>query len=113
LQNLPTSKQVFVTLNPVRPPAPDSILHTQTYEHPLFDVAAMQAQRRLWSIQGVQKTWFCGAWLGAGFHEDGVQSGLAVAEALGAPRRPWQVENESGRIHLGPHNAGSALREAA
>lgn len=113
LQALPTRKQIFVSLNPVRPPASDTIIHTQTYEHPLFDVAAMQAQRSMWSIQGAQNTWFCGAWLGAGFHEDGVQSGLAVAEALGAPRRPWQVENESGRIHLGPHNAGSALREAA
>ena len=113
LQNLPTRKQVFVTLNPIRPPAADSVLLTQTYEHPLFDVAAMQAQRRLWSIQGAQKTWFCGAWLGAGFHEDGVQSGLAVAEALGAPRRPWQVENESGRIYLGPKQAASIIREAA
>jgi predicted NAD/FAD-binding protein len=113
LQSLPTKKQVFVTLNPSRPPAPDTILHTQTYEHPLFDVAAMQAQRRIWSIQGAQKTWFCGAWLGAGFHEDGVQAGLAVAEALGAPRRPWQVENESGRIHLGPGNPVARMREAA
>jgi predicted NAD/FAD-binding protein len=113
LQSLPTKKQVFATLNPSRPPAPDTILHTQTYEHPLFDVAAMQAQRRIWSIQGAQKTWFCGAWLGAGFHEDGVQAGLAVAEALGAPRRPWQVENESGRIHLGPGNPVARMREAA
>ena len=113
LQSLPTKKQVFVTLNPSRPPAPDTILHTQTYEHPLFDVAAMQAQRRIWSIQGAQKTWFCGAWLGAGFHEDGVQSGLAVAEALGAPRRPWQVENESGRIHLASESSGAQMWEAA
>ena len=113
LQSLPTKKQVFVTLNPPRPPAPETILHTQTYEHPLFDVAAMQAQRRIWSIQGARKTWFCGAWLGAGFHEDGLQSGLAVAEALGAPRRPWQVDRESGRIHLRPENPGPVMREAA
>lgn len=44
--------------------------------------------------------WFCGAHFGAGFHEDGLQSGLAVAEQLGGVRRPWSVENESGRIHL-------------
>ncbi len=113
LQPLPTKKQIFVTLNPNIAPSPDTILHTQTYEHPLFDVAAMQAQRNLWSIQGTQKTWFCGAWLGAGFHEDGIQSGLAVAEALGGVRRPWQVENESGRIHLGPGHAPAPVREAA
>jgi predicted NAD/FAD-binding protein len=113
LQNLPTKKQVFLTLNPVRQPAPDKVMHTQTYEHPLFDVASMQAQRRIWSIQGTQKTWFCGAWLGAGFHEDGLQSGLAVAEALGSPRRPWEVENESGRIYLGPHDGAARGREAA
>jgi predicted NAD/FAD-binding protein len=102
LQNLPTREQVFITLNPVRAPRPDSIVHSQVYEHPLFDVAAMQAQRRLWSIQGTRNTWFCGAWFGAGFHEDGVQAGLAVAEALGRVRRPWSVANESGRIYLPP-----------
>ncbi|MGZ9116933.1 MAG: NAD/FAD-binding protein, partial [Methylocystis sp.] len=47
-------------------------------------------------------TWFCGAYFGSGFHEDGLQSGLAVAEQLGGVRRPWTVENESGRIHVGP-----------
>jgi predicted NAD/FAD-binding protein len=102
LQTLPSGTQVFVTLNPLHPPAPGTVLSTQTYEHPLFDVAAMQAQRKLWSLQGGRRTWFCGAWFGAGFHEDGVQSGLAVAEALGGLRRPWNVDNESGRIHLGP-----------
>ena len=44
--------------------------------------------------------WFCGAHFGAGFHEDGLQAGLAVAEALGGVRRPWQVAHESGRIVL-------------
>ena len=113
LQNLPTQQQIFVTLNPVRPPAPDKVLGVQTYEHPLFDVAAMQAQRRIFSIQGRRRTWFCGAWFGAGFHEDGVQAGLAVAEALGGVRRPWTVANESGRIHLGrPVRAVPALEAA-
>lgn len=110
LQTLPTSEQLFVTLNPPRPPAPGTVLHTQTYEHPLFDVAAMRAQRRLWSMQGARRSWFCGAWFGAGFHEDGLQAGLAVAEALGGKRRPWRVDDESGRIHLG---AAPAALEAA
>jgi predicted NAD/FAD-binding protein len=113
LQNLPTQQQIFLTLNPVRAPDPAKLFMSQTYEHPLFDVAAMQAQRRLWSLQGARRTWFCGAWFGAGFHEDGVQSGLAVAEAIGGVRRPWNVENESGRIHLRPRaQAGTVLEPA-
>jgi len=53
-------------------------------------------------LQGQRNTWFCGAYFGAGFHEDGLQAGLAVAEALGGVRRPWHVEDESGRITLSP-----------
>mgnify|MGYP006177396925 CR=1 FL=1 len=64
-------------------------------------LAAMAAQREMWTIQGAQRTWFCGAYFGSGFHEDGLQAGLAVAEALGGVRRPWSVENESGRIVIG------------
>ena len=55
---------------------------------------------RLWLLQGNRNTWFCGAYFGAGFHEDGLQAGLAVAEQLGGVRRPWQVPNEFGRIVL-------------
>jgi hypothetical protein len=51
-------------------------------------------------LQGRRNTWFCGAYFGAGFHEDGLQAGLAVAEILGGARRPWRVANESGRIGL-------------
>ena len=58
--------------------------------------------RRLWSLQGQRNTWFCGAYFGAGFHEDGLQAGLAVAEALGGVRRPWTVAGESGRIVVTP-----------
>ncbi len=58
-------------------------------EHPQFNAAAFAAQKRLGDIQGRRHTWFCGAWTGYGFHEDGVRSGLAVAEALGAVV-PWR-----------------------
>ncbi len=75
------------------------------YEHPGFDAAAVAAQARLWTLQGVRRTWFCGAYFGAGFHEDALQSGLAVAEALGGVRRPWSVADESGRIALAPSRA--------
>jgi uncharacterized protein len=100
LQGLRTSRQLFVSLNPPRPPNPASVLHTETYAHPLLDAAASGAQRNLWSLQGIRRTWYCGAWFGAGFHEDGLQAGLAVAEQLGGLRRPWQVADESGRIYL-------------
>jgi predicted NAD/FAD-binding protein len=99
LQGLPGQAPTFITLNPTRAPAAGSILREQDWDHPVFDTASMQAQRRLWSLQGVRRTWFCGAWFGAGFHEDGVQAGLAVAEDLGGVRRPWQVAEASGRIH--------------
>jgi len=112
LQGLP-GQDLFVTLNPPRPPRPDTLLRSELYEHPIFNPAAIQAQKRLWSLQGQGGVWFCGAHFGAGFHEDGLQSGLAVAEQLGGMRRPWSVENESGRIHLTPASAPSALERAA
>jgi predicted NAD/FAD-binding protein len=100
LQSIPGETQYFVTLNPPRPPEPGKLLYTKHYAHPLFDGRALRAQRQLWRLQGVRRTWFCGAWFGSGFHEDGLQAGLAVAEALGGVRRPWTVADESGRIHL-------------
>jgi len=102
LQSLRRSPDLFVTLNPVRQPRPVTVLERIDYELPLFDTPALEAQRRLWSLQGEGGVWFCGAHFGAGFHEDGLQAGLAVAEQLGGVRRPWEVPNESGRIHLQP-----------
>ena len=66
----------------------------------MFNLETAVSQRELWSIQGQQRVWFAGAHFGQGFHEDGLQAGLAVAEALGGVRRPWEVANESGRIYL-------------
>jgi predicted NAD/FAD-binding protein len=110
LQSLPGETQYFVTINPPRPPAPGMLLRTEQYAHPLFDSRSLAAQRQLWSIQGLRRAWFCGAWFGAGFHEDGLQAGLAVAEALGGLRRPWSVPDESGRIHLPDATAASTMR---
>ena len=112
LQGLPDERPLFLTLNPPVAPRPGHHIRTQVWEHPLFDATAMRAQRELWSLQGRQRTWFCGAYFGSGFHEDGLQSGLAVAEALGQVRRPWQVPNESGRIHCLPLSP-SAVPETA
>jgi predicted NAD/FAD-binding protein len=102
LQDLPETRPFFVTLNPPNTLRDETILHEEIYEHPLFDAAALEAQERLWSLQGARRSWFCGAYFGSGFHEDGLQAGLAVAEALGGVRRPWQVRDESGRIPVAP-----------
>jgi predicted NAD/FAD-binding protein len=100
LQNIPNRTPLFVTLNPARAPRAGTLHHSEIYEHPIFNAQAVVAQHRLWELQGIQRTWFCGAYFGYGFHEDGLQSGLAVAEELGGMRRPWSVPNESGRISL-------------
>ena len=86
------------------------MLHSEIYDHPVFDAKAVAAQQKLWLLQGARNTWFCGAHFGAGFHEDGLQAGLAVAESLGRLRRPWTVANESGRITL-DRQTPSAARE--
>ena len=112
LQGIPDTCPRFVTLNPAREPSGDLTFHKQTYEHPIFDAAAIGAQGRLWSLQGVGGVWYCGAYFGAGFHEDGLQAGLAVAEALGGVRRPWRVANESGRIKIGAIRQGRPLATA-
>lgn len=96
LQPLPTTTNVFVTLNPHRPFADGAVQFEVDYQHPLFDARAIAAQRDVWQIQGVQRSWFAGAWLGYGFHEDGLQAGLEVAERIGPQQRPWTVQR--GRI---------------
>ena len=110
LQGIDSEQPLFVTLNPHREIAPEAVLRRMRYSHPRFDARAMQAQKELWSIQGIRNTWFCGAYFGAGFHEDGLQAGLAVAEAFGGVRRPWTVPEESGRIHV---HDGAPIRPAA
>ncbi len=82
LQPLPFEQPVVESLNPVRPIAAHKVLAEFDYSHPVFDLAAIEAQKRVPELQGVQHTWYCGAWTGYGFHEDGLKSGLSVAEAL-------------------------------
>jgi predicted NAD/FAD-binding protein len=112
LQGLPDGDDLFVTLNPPREPRAGTEVLRETYTHPVFDGAAMMAQKQLWSLQGCDRTWFCGAYFGSGFHEDGLQAGLAVAEALGGVRRPWQVAGESDRISLPTDGIASGRRAA-
>lgn len=110
LQPLATTRQLFVTLNPERPPAAALTHYETTYEHPQFDTRALDAQRHLWSLQGTRRTWFCGSYFGYGFHEDGLQSGLAVAEHLGGVARPWRWAADASRIPLPGDRAGAAIR---
>jgi hypothetical protein len=101
LQKIPEETPRFVTLNPIVEPRADLVIQRQVCEHPIFSAEAVTAQEELWSLQGQRGAWFCGAYFGSGFHEDGLQAGLAVAEELGGVRRPWRVANESGRIKIG------------
>lgn len=98
LQNLTCEENIFVTLNPAAPIRADKIVAEFDYDHPMFNAETAAAQKDIWRIQGRGGVWHAGAHLGHGFHEDGLQSGLAVAEAIGGVRRPWRVENESGRL---------------
>ena len=82
LQPLPFQQPVVVSLNPVTPIAAEKILGSFDYAHPVFDGAAIRAQKDLPGLQGQQHTYFCGAWTGYGFHEDGLKSGLLVAELI-------------------------------
>ena len=99
LQGVDHPRPLILTLNPNREPRPGSIIDETGFDHPLFDSAAMAAQRDFWPIQGERGTYYCGAWLGAGFHEDGLQAGLAVAEMLGG-RRPWTLADPNNRIQV-------------
>jgi len=89
LQGIDEAYPVFVSLNPATPPHPELTFKQIDYHHPMFDAAALRAQTQLAALQGARNTWYCGAWLGYGFHEDGLSSGLAAAEMVlkAAPAR--------------------------
>ncbi|MEL6478501.1 MAG: FAD-dependent oxidoreductase [Pseudomonadota bacterium] len=88
LQSIPEETPLFVTLNPVIEPDPALVHSEHVYAHPLYDQRAFDSQREVDAIQGQGGIWYAGAWLGYGFHEDGLRAGLRVAEALGA-RPDW------------------------
>ena len=86
LQRLAGDKDYFVSLNPLT--EPKDVVFETSYAHPVFTPEAVQAQEQLASLQGVDRIWFCGAWSGYGFHEDGLRSAVQVAQGLGCPV-PW------------------------
>ncbi len=88
LQNVPQETPLFATLNPSRRIEESRILDEHPFDHPQYDADAIVAQESLPSVQGRAGTWYCGAWTGNGFHEDGLASAVRVAASLGvAP--PW------------------------
>ena len=82
LQPLPWSQPVLVSLNPLREIARNQIMGEYDYDHPVFDRAAIEAQAAVAQLQGQRRTWFCGAWTGYGFHEDGLKAGQRVGRTL-------------------------------
>ncbi|MFL2528811.1 MAG: NAD(P)/FAD-dependent oxidoreductase [Candidatus Azotimanducaceae bacterium] len=97
LHGLKTSQDIFVTLNPSFQPA--NSIEQFEYTHPILNDRTNVAKKYLWELQGKQRTWFCGSYFGYGFHEDGLQSGLAVAEEITGKERPWTIIND--RISTG------------
>jgi predicted NAD/FAD-binding protein len=84
LQPVPFAQPVVVSLNPLKAIDPQLVHASFDYAHPVFDLAALRAQGQIPALQGQQNTYFCGAWTGYGFHEDGLKSGLDVARRLKA-----------------------------
>jgi predicted NAD/FAD-binding protein len=82
LQRIPFAQPVVVSLNPLQPINPATIVGEYDYAHPVFDLKAIEAQKRVPLLQGQHHTWYAGAWTGYGFHEDGLKSGLQVGRAL-------------------------------
>ncbi len=120
LQPLPFTTPVMVTLNPFRQPDASKVIQRIAYAHPVFDQAAIAAQQRLPSIQGVDRIWFAGAWCGYGFHEDGAAAGQAAAAQIQAampagsaatPRRAGPTSQTDGATGVPQHSL--PLRAAA
>lgn len=88
LQPLPFSSPVMVSMNPVDEPREERVLASFDYHHPAFLEGSDEAKRRVASLQGRERTWYCGAWTRYGFHEDGLLSALNVARQMGVPI-PW------------------------
>jgi predicted NAD/FAD-binding protein len=104
LQPLPFAQPIIVSLNPHREPAAKHVIGDYDYAHPLFDQAAVRAQSLLPQIQGKRRLWFCGAWSGYGFHEDGLKSALTVVNGLGI-QAPWQIDFALGHTHANANQA--------
>ena len=93
LQGINSSKPILLSLNPKILPNPDLIYGQYSYSHPILDNNAINIQKKLSSIQGKNNLWFCGAWTGFGFHEDGVKSAVEIANSHSIDL-PWVQSKE-------------------
>ncbi len=82
LQPIPKDDPLFVTLNATKSIREDLIYDQETFHHPVYDLAALAAQKTIKAGNGARNTWFCGAWMKNGFHEDGIASAWDVAQAM-------------------------------
>ena len=88
LQPIPKDDPLFVTLNGTDRTRPDKIYDQVTFRHPVYDAKALAAQKAIRTMNGSQNTWFCGAWMRNGFHEDGFASAVDVVQAMTAHSEP-------------------------
>lgn len=86
LQPIPHDDPMFVTLNRTAPIRDELVYDEATFRHPVYDLETFEAQRKLRAMNGQNRTWFCGAWMKNGFHEDGLASAVDVVEAMDVPR---------------------------
>jgi len=96
LQPLPWQRPVIVSLNPARTIDEREVHRRIEYDHPVFDQAAIEAQQRVGDLQGQRRTWFCGAWCGYGFHEDGLRAGFEAADGVQAALQRWPAPVRQG-----------------
>ena len=87
LQNLQSKKNYFVTINPTK--LPENVIDQTSFEHPIFSLETLKAQKELYKIQGKKNTYFCGSYFGYGFHEDGIQSAANLCKYLDVDL-PWK-----------------------
>ncbi len=87
LQPIPQDDPMFVTLNANQPIRQELIYDQVTFRHPVYDHAALRAQRQIKAMNGQHNTWYCGAWMRHGFHEDGFASAVDVVQAMRAQVR--------------------------
>jgi predicted NAD/FAD-binding protein len=112
LQGIDHDRPLFVSLNPKRPIADDLVFDVAEFDHPVFDAAALAAHPRVAALQGLRGTWFAGAHLGHGFHEDGLASAVRVARALGSAI-PWGAADAAQQKARRPAPVYSGVRPAA
>ena len=110
LQPLETETPLFVTLNPDAELNNKLIHYKKDYDHPIFDLSTLTAQKKLLDIMGHRNIWYAGAHFGYGFHEDGLQSGLYAAEQLGKTKRPWDIPGMNNRIIALGNDANQNLK---